>query len=105
MPYKFTIVDERTLQPIAGWIEFRKGVGKTGRFPVPVAGIDFAGHEWFGFDTIAVGAQGFGEYSEPMDFEEGEYQFRLRKKVAVWPWVAGGIAAALLFSSPFFKGK
>lgn len=104
MPYKFTIVNQRTGEPIKGEINFRVGGQTTLQgWPVPLLGIEMSEELVEGYDDIIVSAPGYGTYGAPVIGLYGETEFRLVKNAPVLMWAVVAAAAAALAVSAYFE--
>lgn len=96
MPYKFTIVDDRTGEPIAGEINFRvDGETTLQGWPVPLLGIEMEDQTVDAYDSIIVSAPGYGTYAAPVAglWEETEFQLQKNSPVLMWVIIAAAVAA------------
>lgn len=107
MPYKFTIVNQKTGLPITGEINFRvDGQTTLQGWPVPLLGMELSDTLVNSYDDIIVSSPGYGTYSAPVAGLYSETEFRLVKNVPVVLWaVAAAAAAALAVSAYFEYGK
>src|SRR5687768_12994355 len=104
MPYNFTIVDQRTHEPIRGEINFRVGDEKTLQgWPVGYEGIEMDEGLVQSYDSIIVSAQGYGEYAAPVAGLYDDTEFRLVKKSPVVLWAVIAAAAAAVGVAYYFE--
>ncbi len=104
MPYKFTIVNQRTGAPIAGEINFRAGGQTTLEgWTVPLLGIEMEEGIVQNYDNIIVSSPGYGTYSAPVAGLYDETEFRLVKNQPVVLWTVVGAAAAALAVAAYFE--
>lgn len=104
MPYKFTIVNQSTGEPIAGEINFRwQGETTLEGWPVPLLGIELEDELVESYDDIIVSAPGYGMYAAPVAGLYSETEFRLVKNRPVVLWALAGAAAAALAVAAYFE--
>lgn len=106
MPYKFTIVDLKTGEPIKGTVRFRSGSGVTpDAWEIPLLGAEVPEEVVESYDSIIVNAPGYFEYAVPVQGLYLETEFRLRKKSPVMLWAVIGAAAGALAIAYYFERK
>ncbi len=104
MPYKFTIVNQRTGEPIAGEINFRTDGQTTLKgWPVPLLGVEMDDQLVEAYDDIIVSAPGYGTYGAPVTGLYEETEFRLVKNTPVLLWALAAAAVAALGVSAYFE--
>lgn len=106
MPYKFTIVDHRTGEPITGEINFRiDGKSTLQGWPVGYEGIELDERTVSSYDSIIVSAPGYGTYSAPVSGLWEETEFQLEKNSPVWLWATAGAAVAAVAVAYYFEHR
>lgn len=106
MPYKFTIVDIKTNEPLTGTVRFRSGGGVTpDAWPIGLLGSEVPDAVVESYDSIIVDSPGYGQYATMTSGLYSETEFRLVKDSPVLLFVAIGAAAAGLVVAHYFEKR